>query len=263
MRRSPWLGLLCPIFTAPAAAADEAPICTDRPTKANVVCTVPAGKLQVETSAIGWSVIKADGARIELLTLGGSFLKFGLSERSDLQLGITPYARLDVKAAGLHNKASGVGDVVVRYKNRLTKDGEKLQVAVIPFMKLPAAKRPLGNRKLEGGIALPISFTLAGPVTMTLGPEVDVLANLDGDGHHAALANVFNLSAPIAPRLTLAGELWVNLNFDRTRTIRQSSADVALAYAVSNDLQLDAGANFGLRRDTSDLEAYAGLSVRF
>src|SRR5689334_14342222 len=36
------------------------------------------------------------------------------------------------------------------------------------------------QRKVEGGIALPVSFTLAGPVSMTLGPEVDLLADSDG-----------------------------------------------------------------------------------
>jgi hypothetical protein len=36
-----------------------------------------------------------------------------------------------------------------------------------------------------------------------------------------------------------------------------------VAYLVSKDLQLDAGANFGLNRETPDVELYAGFSVRF
>ena len=66
-----------------------------------------------------------------------------------------------------------------------------------------------------------------------------------------------------APRLTLAGELWSNLNFDPAGTLRQASADAALAYAVSNDLQLDAGANLGLNANTPDIEVYVGTSIRF
>src|SRR4029077_10005686 len=46
-----------------AAAGDPAPICTDRPTKANALCTVPAGRLQFETSAVGWSLTKLYGSR--------------------------------------------------------------------------------------------------------------------------------------------------------------------------------------------------------
>ncbi len=73
-----------------------------------------------------------------------------------------------------------------------------------------------------------------------------------------AIVNLVNVAGPIAPRLTLAGELWTNVNFDPAGTIKQASADVALAYAVSDDLQLDAGANFGLTRDTPDVEIYVG-----
>lgn len=35
-----------------AQEPDEAPICTDRPTKASAVCTVPVGNWQLERSAI-------------------------------------------------------------------------------------------------------------------------------------------------------------------------------------------------------------------
>jgi hypothetical protein len=45
--------------------------------------------------------------------------------------------------------------------------------------------------------------------------------------------------------------------------VRQYSADVSVALLPSNDLQLDAGANFGLNRQTPDVELYAGVSKRF
>ena len=110
---------------------------------------------------------------------------------------------------------------------------------------------------------MPISFALAGPVTMTLGPEIDLLADGDGHGRHAAIVQLVNLSAPVAPRLTVVGELWGSWNFDPAGTIRQASADVAAAYAVTSNLQLDAGANFGLTRATADIQIYAGASIRF
>jgi len=242
-----------------AAAAAETPICTDRPAKANAVCTVAAGKFQLETSAAGWSRTEVGGTTTKALTVGSSVFKYGLSDRSDLQVGITPLVR--VKSGGASQ--SGFGDVTVRYKHRLTGDTAPVQVALIPFVKLPTAKRGIGNRKLEGGLAVPVSFALGGGVTATFGPEVDVLADGDGHGRHAALVNLVNLSGTVAPRLTLAGELWSNFNFDPAGTVKQASADVAAAYAVSGDMQLDAGANFGLTRDTADVELYAGVSVRF
>ena len=255
-------GLLLAISAAGAARAQEAPICTDRPAKANVVCTVPAGRVQVEMSGIGWSLTDPGGARTELLTFGASVVKLGLNERSDLQIGFTPYAELRTPN-GSQRRASGIGDVVVRYKHGLTGPGAPVQVAAIPFVKLPTAANGLGNGRLEGGMAVPISFGLPGSATMTLGPELDVLADADGNGRHLALVNILNVSGPIGSRLTLAGEIWTNLNFDPDGTIEQASLDVAVAYAVSNDLQLDIGANIGLTRETPDVETYVGVSVRF
>jgi hypothetical protein len=255
-------GVLLAVSAAGVAQAEDAPVCTDRPAKANAVCTVPAGQAQIETSGVGWSLTKFDGTRSELLTIGASFAKIGLSERSDLQIGFTPYAELRIRN-GVRSRVSGVGDVVVRYKHRLTGSGAAVQVAAIPFMKLPTAADGLGNGRLEGGLAIPISFALSGAATLTLGPELDVLADADGDGRHPALVNLVNVSVPVAPRLTVVGELWTSLNFDPDGTAQQASLDVAVAYAVSGNLQLDVGANLGLTRETADFEGYAGISLRF
>jgi hypothetical protein len=169
-----------------------------------------------------------------------------------------PYVR--IKSGG--HSISGVGDIVVRLKQRLTADDAKVQVALIPFAKLPTAKRPIGNRKVEGGLAVPFSFSLGGAAA-TFGPEVDVLADGEGKGRHAALINLVNLSGAVAPRLTLAAELWSNLNFDPAGTVKQASADAAIGYALSNEMQLDGGVNVGLTKDTADLELYTGISLRF
>ncbi|MDP9421305.1 MAG: EAL domain-containing protein [Pseudomonadota bacterium] len=62
------------VLLAPEAAlAEETPICTDRPTNANAVCTVPVGKWQLESSAIGWS--RCQGGGVETITALGKSLK--------------------------------------------------------------------------------------------------------------------------------------------------------------------------------------------
>lgn len=99
-----------------SAIAEQPPICADRPAKANAVCTVPAGKFQLETGAIDWSLAKSAGARTDLLAIGASVLKLGVSDRSDLQLGVTPYVMSTTKQAGSRSRVSGIGDVTVRYK---------------------------------------------------------------------------------------------------------------------------------------------------
>ena len=247
------------LAVAVAAASAPPPICTDRPAKANAVCTVSVGNVQIESGLAGWSLTKGRGTRTTVLTVAPMTTKLGLTSRSDIQVSWALFTRLRVRGGG---STTGVGDVTVRYKQRLTDDQAPMKVAIIPFIKIPTAARGIGNDKVEGGLAAPVSFGLRGPITMTLGPEVDLLADADGSGRHLALVNLVNVAGPIAPRLTLAGELWSNFNLDPAGTVRQASADAALAYAVSTEVQFDAGANIGFTRDTADVEIYAGLSIR-
>lgn len=246
-----------------AQQEEETALCTDRPTKANAVCTVPVGKWQLESSAMGWARTEAGGTTAKVLTLGSTVLKLGLSDRSDLQVGFTPHVRVETRASGIKSSVSGVGDVTVRYKHRLTPDEAPLQVGVIPFVKLPTADLEIGNGKVEAGLAVPVSISTGSPVTVVIGPEVDLLADADGGGHHPALVNLVNLSGPIAPGLTLAGELWTMTKFDPLDTVTLASADAALGYAVNHAMQLDAGVNIGLTRHTPDTELYLGLNLGF
>ncbi|MFL6723335.1 MAG: transporter, partial [Sphingomicrobium sp.] len=117
--------------------------------------------------------------------------------------------------------------------------------------------------KVEGGLAFPISIATGSPVTVVLGPELDLLTDSHSDGRHLQLVNLVNASAPVAPRLTLAGELWMATNFDPADTVTLASADVALAYAVNPSAQFDLGVNLGLNSVTSSLEVYGGMSFRF
>lgn len=255
--------LLLSIPAAAVAETEETPICTDRPAKGNSVCTVPAGQWQLESAPIVWSRTEADGTETDVLTIGASVLKLGLPGRSDLQIGFAPYVHAETGAGGARTIASGSGDLTVRYKHRLTREGARVQAGVIPFLKLPTAGHAVGNGMIEGGLAVPVSIATASPVTVVLGPELDLLADSDGEGHHAALVNLVNVSAPVAHGLSLTGELWTMTNFDPAGTVTLASADAAIAYLASPKVQIDAGGNFGLTGSTADAELYLGVSLRF
>jgi len=55
-----------------AAAADEQPICADRPSKSTGPCTVPKGQWQVETGLIDWNRDKSDGVTTDATAWGTS-----------------------------------------------------------------------------------------------------------------------------------------------------------------------------------------------
>jgi hypothetical protein len=245
-------------------AADQSPICAARPGKSTPTCTVPAGHFQIETGLADWSLSKDSGLRITSLVIGETTFKYGLTDRSDIEVDVTPWQRATASFEGAHVSDSGVGDVRVAYKQQLTGPDAAVQLAVLPTVKIPAANHSLGNGKWEGGLLVPIGYSIPNSaLSIGLTPELDWAADGDGHGHHAAMVQVVSLGWQVSNKLSLSGELWGDWDWDPDGTTRQYSADGSLAYLLNNDIQLDAGANFGLNRNTPDVELYTGVAVRF
>lgn len=249
--------MILALLATAAAATPQLTICPDRPSKANGTCTVPAGHWQLEVSGLDWTRTAADGSHIDTTSLGSTLAKYGLNGSADVEIGLSPF----VAVSGPGLQASGVGDTVVRLKQQLTGPEAVLQAAVLPFVKLPSAKHPLGNGRMEGGVAIPLSTPLANSVTLSLGPELDVLANANGHGRHFALANLANVSIAASPKWTVSAELWNQQNFDPAGSQHLWSADASAAYQPQPRLQLDGGVNFGLNRSTPGAELYFAASI--
>lgn len=225
---------------------------------------MPEGKWQIETGLVDWTRDKSDGITDDSVVWGNTAIKYGVSENADVELWLTPLETERVHGDGVHEHHSSFGDVLVRVKYELTKDSAPVQIALDPFVKIPTANHQLGNGKVEGGLLVPVQVPIPKtPVTLAFDPELDLLADQDGHGHHLATQQVMNLGIQVNEKFSFSTELWAQWDWDPTGTGRQVSADGSVAYLVTKDLQLDAGANFGLNRQTPDVEVYTGVSVRF
>lgn len=242
---------------------DPSPICTDRPTKSNAACTVPEGMVQVEADLFSWTRIATGSARADMLVYSNPVVKYGLGPNSDIQLNIAPLVEMRTRASGQATSQSGVGDLTVRFKQRLTGPDDFVQLALLPFVKAPTAERGIGNGEWEGGVIVPVQMPV-GKATLTLVPQLNLLADaLAPKDRHFEFQGVINIAHPIAARTTLAVELWTSQNWDPAGTVRQYSADAAVSYLLNDALQLDAGGNFGLNRATPNVQIYIGVSARF
>ena len=247
-----------------AHAADLEPICADRPGKAWATCTVPAGHFEIDIELASWSLQSEGGARDTELAIGETEVRYGLTDRTEIAVDIAPYVRSASRGGGRHSGNSGFGDLTVFSKNRLTADDAAIEVALVPLVKVPTAKHELGNGKWEGALLVPINYAVRrSPLSIALTPEIDWVADADGRGHHAAMAQVASVTWQASEKIGLSAEIWGAWDWDPTGTTRQVSADGSVAYLLSNDVQLDAGANFGLNRNTPDVEMYAGVAKRF
>jgi hypothetical protein len=94
-------------------------------------------------------------------------------------------------------------------------------------------------------------------------PEIDVLKNSADNGRHANYIFDVNLSREVIKNVTAYVELWADYNDNPVVKTTQLSFDMAVAWIVVPNVQLDVGANFGLTSATPAIQIYAGLSQRF
>jgi len=252
------------LLLAAAAAAQSLTVCADRPGKSSQTCTVPRGHVQIEIGIGDWTLEKSGGERNTALAIGQFAVKYGLTDRSHIEIDVTPWQRDTSRAAGVRDRSAGFGDLLLVYKQLLTSEDAPLQVAVSPFVKAPTARRPIGNRTWEGGLVVPIQYAIPkSTLAISATPELDWVADGNGRGRHALMAQVVNLGWQTTRTLNLSGEIWRQWDWDPSGTERQESADVAAAWLASDRVQLDGGANFGLNQATPDVELYGGVSVLF
>lgn len=281
MRRSVAAWMLCAL-AAPLHADDAAPpdksgywlfdptpdaylraFSTDRPPKANSPYTVDAGHFQYETDLAVFGQGNASGLGTRDWTIFDPTLKVGLTNAIDAELQLTPYESVATSAGGRSTSMAGIGDTVARLKlNLLGDDGGDVAVALLPYVKLPTARTPLGNGKTEGGVILPVAIAAPAGFTLIVMPEGDWLADADGSGHHAMGDFLVNVSHPLSARWTAYGELYAAHPFESgARSFY--TFDTALTLALTPTLQWDVGGNFALNGLAPRVQIYSGLSQRF
>lgn len=241
--------------------------CSDRPTKSNGPCTVDAGHFQYETDILNWTYdATATTVQNSYLFTNPTF-KLGLTDKLDIEANIAPVQEVTTrdKTTGNTSRMTGVGDLYLRVKyNLIGNAGGDIAAALFPYVKIPTAPPGLGNKAVEEGLIVPVTFTLPKGFSLSLDPEADILKNANDNRYHANYQGVADVSHSIfSDSITGYVELWSDVNDDPSGTVTQASFDAALAWLARPDLQLDAGANIGLNSATPDFQAYFGISQRF
>ena len=243
---------------------------TDRPDKTESAYTVDAGHFQFETDLLSYAHDrdKSGGgdSRTDAYAIAPVNLKLGLLNNVDLQLMLDTYnyARVRDRVSGTVEKKSGFGDVTARLKvNFWGNDGGPTALAMMPFVKLPSNQDSLGNDAVEGGVIFPMAVELPAGWSMGLMTEVDFLRGEPGDGrYHASFVNSITFAHDIWGKLGGYVEFFSEVSAERgSRWI--GTVDLGLTYALTDDIQLDAGVNIGATKSADDINPFVGLSWRF
>jgi hypothetical protein len=238
----------------------------DRPAKSTGAYTVDAGHVQAEMDFATYSRQKTNGVSTVIVSGPNPTVKVGLTNNIDVSMNWAPYQTIRVKdhATGVSDSVSGVSDLFLRSKiNVWGNDGGKTAFALIPFVKFGTAPEGLGNKATESGLIASLAVSLPNDYSLSFNTEIDRNKNDGRGGYHNQFVNSAGLNIPVVKDWTLTTELWSSVNTDPSGTIRQYSADLALAWTAQPNLQFDLGANFGLNRDTPALQLYGGVARRF
>ncbi|MBM3824163.1 MAG: transporter [Verrucomicrobia bacterium] len=243
---------------------------TDRPDQTESAFTVDAGRFQVEMDLFTFSRDHDDEAGADTVAEDWSAvtlnLKAGLLHNLDVQLMLAPYShsRTHDRTTGDRTKADGFGDLTTRLKYNVwgNDDESTTALALMPFVKIPTAKRALGNNAVEGGLIVPLSVSLPWGWSMGLMTEFDILRDAADSDYHVDFINSITFSHDIAGKLGGYVEFFT-VTSTENGVPWQGQFDVGLTYGLTDDVQLDAGINIGVTDSAPDWQPFVGLSFRF
>ena len=241
---------------------------TDRPDKTESPYTLDAGHFQIEMDVLNYSFDRYNGlpnnTRVESVAIASMNLKAGFCDNVDFQLVLQTYnsVRTRDNATGV-TRQRGFGDVIPRLKlNLWGNNGGTTALALMPYVKLPTSQDHLGNSSVEGGLIVPLAVELPGGFGMGLMTQVDFNRDASGRGHHPEFVNTITVSHDLVGKLAGYVEFFSSVSTERGSSW-VGTVDLGLTYALTKDIQLDAGVNIGVTRAADDVNPFLGISFRF
>lgn len=247
-------------FFNPTPASRLRELTTDRPDATESPFTVDAGHAQLELDFAGVARTRFDGARTVAWDVLPFNLRLGLTNNFEAGVFIAPFTRVgETPRGGPRTTRSGFGDVTLRAKfNFWGNEGGPSAGGLIADLTLPTAATGIGDDQVEGALALPVAFELAGGWE---GGAMTVLGthHRDTGGYGATWSNTVTFGHDVVKDVSAYAELTSTAG----EGAHVATFDVGLAWKLDADTQFDGGVNFGLSRRADDVRVFAGLSRRF
>ena len=238
---------------------------TDRPDKTESPYTVDAGHFQLEMDFANFTAAEVGGVRTRAWNVAPINLKVGLLNQVDLQFLFDGYQQMrthDRTKRPETMRRSGVGDFTTRLKiNLWGDDGGATAFALLPFVKFPTNTDGLGNNAVEGGALFPLALKLPGEWSLGTEAGFGVLRNAEGTGRHGEFIQSITVGHALAGKLSGYAEFFSSMSTERhARWI--ATIDAGVTYLVTENIQLDAGCNFGVTPAADAVNPFIGLSIR-
>ena len=238
------------------------PMVPDRPGITESPYSVDAGHFQYEADVLRL-LTRRDGT-----TYGHDWYinhalgKVGLSNRTDLQVGLDCYTATrsyDSADPSQNSVSRGLGDLNLRLKHTLVgDDNSRWALGLIGYVTLPTGG-PRGDGAVEYGAVLPVVFELT--KAWGLGGQVATQVYWDREtaSHFLQLTPTFTTDYQFSKLVQVFAEL-VGYH-DVRQPDWQSSVNTGMQLDLSDNVQLDFGTHLPLTNSV-DREYFFGLSFR-
>lgn len=235
---------------------------TDRPDKTESPYTVDAGRFQIETDLVAYTRDKEAGFTSSTIDVLPFNAKVGLTSDTDLQIVYGAFSSTRTSGNGASDTERGFGDITVRLKHNFWgNNGGRTAFGIMPFVKIPTNSLANLNDDVEGGLILPLAIDLGHGMGLGVMTEIDILKN-DTGGYDPTYVNSATVSFELTQRIGLYVEAYVERSAaSGAETV--VTIDSGVTFAVTDNLQLDAGANVGVTDAADDLNVFVGLSQRY
>jgi len=244
---------------------------TDRPDLTESPFTVDAGRIQIETNLFGYARSRPDeeGTVTDTYEYAITNIRIGLTRSAEINVVWQPHGEVRTRERDPIGtlRDSGIGGVDLRAKLNLwgndTFESAGTALALLPFVTLPTDRHNgVSPEFAEGGLIVPYALTLSEKLGLGLNAGVVYLKEDAASGYHAEYLASAALSYEWSDKLGTYYEVAARFNTDDTR------GDVVilgtgLTYAVSQNLQLDAGVNVGVTSAADRINPFVGVSTRF
>jgi len=252
---------LCAILAlgASVAAAEEDFIPTDRPSVSTSTVTVPPGGLQIE-SGVEYTRSRLSHGQNEQQFLVDVLLRAGITSRLEARLDMNPLVWLKDADTNI-----GFGDLTLSVKYRFFDSPEGSRwpsLGVLPFVKLPTARSPIGSERVDFGCTALATFDL--PWQLSLDANVGLAGLGQSQGAAFLLQETVSasLNRQISARWAMYGELFYASPSERgSRDV--VGFDTGVQFLVLPRVVLDMAAQVARGTPGPDFAIRAGLSVRF
>ena len=259
----------------------EGPLVTDRPDFTEAASAVGAGVAQVE---FGYTFTADDGGadgRTRTHSIGEPLLRLGAgADWLELRFAWNYAAEttgVGAAAGTPRDTADGGEDVYLGAKIALTPQAGWLpETAVIPQMTVPTGGDAFTADRVLPGANLVYAWELTDRLATGGSTQVNAVVaglapvpvpgtgvNVGADDAFAELAQSWTVAGSVTDRVGAYAEYFAFFPLDAPGEADEHYLNGGFTYLLSDDVQYDARAGFGLNGAADDFFAGTGLSVRF